>query len=205
MFHDVEQNTDEWLDLRVGNLTGSAVKEVMANYGKVFGEPAKKRAISLARELVTGKRSVTSSYSNSHMQRGHEQEPIARALYESENFVTVSNGGFFESNGLGCSPDGLVGSDGLIEIKSVVDHVHYNTIKRGGFDPAYKWQIYFNLKVTGRDWIDYVSYCADFPEETQLYTFRVSANECDEYYRMLDLRIHDFFNLVNNAKKIISG
>jgi len=203
MFHDVEQNTDEWLDLRVGNLTGSAVKEVMANYGNAFGEPAKKRAITLARERVTGKRSLIPTYKNAHMERGHEQEPIARRLYEYKNFVTITNGGFFEENGLGCSPDGMVMDDGLIEIKSVIDTVHYRTIERGGFDPSYKWQIYFNLMVTGREWIDYVSFCADYPEETQLYIHRTHAKDCAEFFDMMKLRVDEFMTSVYIAEKKI--
>jgi len=203
MFHDVEQNTDEWLDMRVANITGSAVKEIMANYGKAFGEPAKKRAISLARELITGKRSLIPTYKNAHMDRGHEQEPIARRLYEEKSFVTITNGGFFESDGLGCSPDGLVFNNGLIEIKSVIDTVHYKTIERGGFDPSYKWQIYFNLMVTNRDWIDFVSFCADYPEDTQLYIHRTYAKDCEEYFNMITLRLLEFNNIVNTAMEKI--
>lgn len=205
MFHDIEQNTDEWLDLRVANLTGSAVKEVMANYGQAFGDPAKKRAITLAREKVTKKRSLIQSYSNAHMERGHEQEPIARRLYEERTFSTVTNGGFFEANGLGCSPDGLVFNDGMIEIKSVIDTVHYKTIKRGGFDPAYKWQIYFNLLVTGREWIDFVSFCVDYPKETQLYIHRTLAVDCKEYFDMIRLRVDEFMTSVYIAEKKIKG
>lgn len=204
-FHNIEQNTDEWLDLRMGKVTGSGVKTIMANYGKAFGEPAKKLAVTIAREQVTGKRSLIESYSNAHMERGHEQEPFARALYEDETFSTVNNGGFFDCGELGCSPDGLVNNDGVIEIKSVIDHVHYATIKRGGFDPTYKWQIYFNLMTTQRDWIDFVSYCADFPDETKLYTYRTYKDECGEYFDMINSRVREFFKLVNEAKLIITG
>lgn len=204
-FHDIKQNTDEWLDLRMGKLTGTGSKIIMANYGKAFGEPAKKLSVSIAREQITKQRSLTDSYTNAHMERGHEQEPIAKGLYEDEKFIDVSNGGFFECGALGCSPDGLVLDDGLIEIKSVVDHVHYATIKRGGFDPVYKWQVYFNLMVTERAWIDYISYCADFPENTRLYVFRVFRDDCEEQFEMMNSRIHDFFKLVNEAKKIING
>lgn len=205
IFHDVEQNTDEWLDLRCGKLTGSAVKTVMANYGKAFGDPAKKLAITLAREQVTGKRSITEQYSNAHMERGHEQEPIARALYEGEYFTDVTNGGFFENGHFGCSPDGLVLDDGVIEIKSVIDHVHYNNIKRGGVDPAYKWQIYFNLRETQREWIDFVSYCADFPPQTRLYVHRVYAKESNEFFDQIKERTTEFFALVEQSKTIIQG
>lgn len=205
MFYDIEQNTDEWLDMRMAKLTGSGAPKIMANYGKAFGDPAKKLAVTIAREQVTGRRSLADSYSNAHMERGHEQEPFARALYEDLNFVNVSNGGFFDEDNLGCSPDGLVNNDGLIEIKSVIDHVHYANIKRGGIDPTYKWQIFFNLMVTKREWIDFVSYCADFPEDTQLYTHRVNKNDCIEEFGMMTNRITEFFKLVNEAKTIIKG
>lgn len=252
MWHDVQQNTDEWLDMRVGKLTGSGVKTIMVlpneyqvmqtskdSFGianlttkkvlvkrypnkidadlalsemkkkkrasGVFTELTKKLSVYKACEQITGKRSLNESYSSPHMERGHEQEPIARALYEEQNFVDVTNGGFFECGALGCSPDGLVSDDGLIEIKSVIDHVQYATIKRGGFDPSYRWQIYFNLMQSGREWIDYVSYCADFPEKTQLYVFRVYREECAKQFEMLDLRIQEFFSLVNEAKLIIKG
>ena len=105
MFHDVEQNTDEWLDMRIGKLTGSGCSKIMANYGKAFGEPAKKAAVQVAVEQLTGKRSISSCYSNEHMERGHEQEPIARALYEDKYFIDVTNGGFFDCGNTGCSPD----------------------------------------------------------------------------------------------------
>jgi len=205
MWIDIEQNTDEWLDLRIAKLTGSGVKIIMANLGKAFGEPAKKLAVSVAREQITGKRSAASSYSNAHMERGHEQEPIARSLYEDQYFVDVTNGGFFDCGNLGCSPDGLVMNDGLIEIKSVIDHVQYATIKRGGIDPVYKWQVYFNLMTTEREWIDYVSYCADFPEETQLYIYRVHKNDCVDRFNEMTSRISEFFELVEESKIIIRG
>ncbi len=200
-FHDIEQNSDEWLDLRVGKLTASSVSKVMANYGKAFGEPAKKLAVKIAREQITGKRSDSDSFSNAHTERGHEQEPIAKMLYESKYFVDVSNGGFFEDGICGCSPDGLVYDDGLIEIKSVIDHVHHSTIKRSGVDPAYKWQVLYTLLKTGRKWIDFVSYCADFPENTRLFIHRVNASECLVEFEMIKKREIEFFDIVEDAKK----
>lgn len=202
-FHNIEQNTDEWLDLRIGKLTGSGVAKIMAKCGSAFGEPAKKYAVQLAIEQLTGKRSMSSGYSNEHTERGHEQEPIARALYEEAHFVDVSNGGFFDCGSAGCSPDGLVGDDGMIEIKSVISHIHYANIKRGGIDPAYKWQIYFNLLMTERKWIDFVSYCADFPSETQLYVHRVKADDCDTEFKMINERAAEFSELVEEIKQTI--
>ena len=202
-FHDVEQNTDEWLNLRIAKITGSSISKIMANYGKAFGDPAKKLAVSIAREMITNKLSTAESYSNAHMERGHEQEPIARALYEEQTFCDVLNGGFFEDGPLGCSPDGRVNENGLIEIKSVLDHVHYANMKRGNVDPAYKWQVYFNLKVTKRDWIDFVSFCADFPEDTKLYIFRVNKQDIQPEIEMIDNRVYEFLKEVQKAKLFI--
>ncbi len=199
-FIDIEQNCDAWLDLRMGKLTGSGCSKIMANYGKAFGNPAKQLAVSVAREQITGCRSLASSYSNAHMERGHEQEPRARALYEAENFVEVTNGGFFDCGDSGCSPDGLVYDDGLIEIKSVIDHVHYANIKRNNIDPAYQWQIYFNLMKTERQWIDFVSYCEDYPEPNRLFTYRINRSECQDKFDMITARETEFFKLVDDVK-----
>ena len=201
-FYDVEQNTDEWFQMRAGRLTSSKLGTIMANYGKAFGEPAKKYAVNIAIEQITGK-AIPSSYSNEHMERGHEQEPIARMLYEEEMFCNVSNGGFFGSEFIGCSPDGLISDSGVIEIKSVIAPVHYANIKRQSVDPAYKWQCIGNVKFTGRDWIDFVSYCSEFPEDKQLYTYRLNAADLSEEFKMLSIRIDEFQSLVAETKNLI--
>lgn len=201
-FHDIAQNTDEWFAMRAGRLTSSKLGTIMANYGKAFGEPAKKYAVNIAIEQITGD-PIASTYSNEHMERGHEQEPIARMLYEEETFCDVSNGGFFGSDFIGCSPDGLVYDSGLIEIKSVIASVHYNNIKRQAVDPAYKWQCIGNLKFTGRDWIDFVSYCAEFPEDKQLFTNRLYKQDLAEEFEMLNTRIEQFQTIVAETKETI--
>ena len=201
-FIDVDQNTDEWFLLRSGKLTSSKLGTIMANYGKAFGEPAKKYAVNIAIEQITGN-PILSDYTNAHMERGHEQEPFARALYEEETFCDVSNGGFFEGGFVGCSPDGLVSKDGVIEIKSVIGSVHFANIKRQTVDPAYRWQCIGNLKFTGRDWLDFISYCADFPVGKQLYTHRLLQKDLTEEFRMIDSRIAQFENLVHDTKQLI--
>lgn len=197
-FIDIEQNTDEWLDLRAGKITSSKMGCIMANFGKSFGDPAKKYAINIAIERATGK-AIPSSYSNEHMERGHEQEPVARMLYERKNFCLVSNGGFFEGVGIGCSPDGLVGNDGVIEIKSVIGTTHFANIKRNGIDPAYKWQCIANLSYTGREWLDFISYCEVYPATTQLFVHRIYAKDCQTEFQMIDERVNDFENLVSSC------
>jgi hypothetical protein len=199
---EVDQNTDEWFELRSGKLTSSRLGVVMSNYGKAFGEPAKKYAVNIAIEQITGQ-AIPSNYTNEHMQRGHDQEPIARMMYEDDTFCTVDNGGFFMSDFVGCSPDGLIGDDGVIEIKSVIATTQFATVKRQALDPSYKWQCIGNLMFTGRNWLDFVSYCADFPEDKQLFTHRLNKLDYQKEFEMIDLRIDEFKKLVEQSKDII--
>ena len=203
IFHDVEQNSEEWFELRAGRLTSSNMGKVMANYGKAFGNPAKQLASKIAVELITGKPMDSNSFSNAHMERGHEQEPIARALYEDEYFCDVTNGGFFGNDDLGCSPDGMVGESGCIEIKSVIHSVHFENVKRQGIDPAYKWQCIANLHFTESKWLDFISYCADFPQGKRLYVYRLHVSEIAEQAEMMMSRIEEFMVLVESIKAMI--
>jgi len=202
-FHDVEQNTDEWQLLRCGRLTSSNLGKVMANYGKAFGDPAKKLAVNIAVQQLTRKVSEQ-SYSNEHMERGHEQEPLARMQYEEDMFCTVTNGGFFENGWIGCSPDGLVGDDGAIEIKSVIATTHFANIKRMKCDPAYFWQCLGNMKFTGRKWIDFISFCVEFPEDKQLFSYRMKAENYSTEFAQIDMRIAQFEKLVQESRELIS-
>ncbi|MCP4648840.1 MAG: YqaJ viral recombinase family protein [PVC group bacterium] len=202
MFLDIQQNDERWFEERLGKVTGSSMSKVMANAPKAFGNPAKEYAVKVALEQVTGK-PVGNNYSNHHMERGHMEEPIARNLYEEMFFCEVTNGGFFNNGLTGCSPDGLVYHDGVIEIKSVIGHVQFATIKRQKFDPKYKWQLVFNLMESGREWIDYISYSADFPYGKQLFVYRSEINDFKDEFDMVNNRLHDFHKLVKTNKEMI--
>ncbi|EOZ1522176.1 TPA: YqaJ viral recombinase family protein [Enterobacter hormaechei] len=202
IWHDVEQNGEEWDALRLGKATASNFGLIMANDGKAFGEPARRYALQLALEQIKGCKSEF-GFSNDHMERGHEQETIARMLYEEMNFVDVDNGGFFDHETYGDSPDGLVGQDGLVEIKSVIAATHYSTLTRGSFDPAYRWQLVGHLDCSGRDWVDFISYCSDFPDGKQLIVYRLTAAECETEIARLRARRKDFLELVADTKRRI--
>lgn len=204
IFHDVEQNTEIWDLLRLGKATSSNFSCFMANYGKAFGDPAKEYALKIALERINGVKAEF-GFSNSDMERGHEQEPIARMLYEEEHFVTVANGGFFDCGDYGDSPDGLIGKDGVLEIKSVVAKTHYANLTRGNFDPCYKWQLTGHLDCTGRDWTDFVSYCSDFPKDKQLIVYRVDRDDLADELRMLKERREQFLELVLDIQNKIKG
>lgn len=202
IWHDVEQNGEEWDALRLGKATASNFGLIMANDGKAFGETAKRYALQLALEQIKVCKSEF-GFTNDHMERGHEQEPIARMLYEEMNFVDVDNGGFFDHETYGDSPDGLVGRDGLIEIKSVIAATHYATLTRGAFDPAYRWQLIGHLDCSGRDWVDFISYCSDFPDGKQLIVYRLTAAECQSEIARLRARRNEFLSLVAETKRMI--
>jgi hypothetical protein len=201
-FHDITQNSDEWMALRLGKATSSRFSCFMANEGKGFGDPAKRYALQLALERITGRKSEY-SFKNDDMDRGNEQEPAARMLYEEYTFVEVSNGGFFDCGQYGDSPDGLVGENGIIEIKSVIAPTHYATFRRNSFDPSYRWQLIGHLDCTGRDWVDFVSYCGEFPEDQQLFVHRLHRSDYTAEIETLRHRRAEFLALVEHTHRDI--
>lgn len=213
MWHDVLQNTDEpcqccgktWMELRAGRVTGSSIAKVMAWHdkplktGPKFGDPAKNLAVEIA-VVESGGSPTENNYTNSHMDRGHEQESIARGLYEAKTFSEVTNGGFYDNGRTGCSPDGMVGRVGMVEIKSVINHIHYACVERNSFDPSYRWQLLHNLKETGREWIDFVSFCATFPSDKRLFIDRLYAKDMSIEFETINNRLRDYFKLVDEIK-----
>jgi hypothetical protein len=187
-FHDVQQNGEAWDALRLGKATASKFACFMANEGKAFGDPAKRYALQIALELLTG-RKAEHSFKNDDMER-------ARLLYEEETFTTVSNGGFFCHGTYGDSPDGLIGDDGVYEGKAVIAPVHYANRRRCRIDPTYRWQLVGHLDCTGRQWVDFCSYCSDFPEGNQLFIARLTRDECADEINRLRARRAEFLALV---------
>lgn len=179
MFVNIRQNTEEWFQLRLGKITSSNFDKIMANEGKAFGPPAIEYAEKVALEIVTGERDESSSFKNGYMERGNDLEPVAKELYEIERFCEVSNGGFNISDceKFGDSPDGNVGKNGCIEIKSVIPKTQWKRIKKGGVDMAYKWQIQGHLLLGKKEWCDFVSYCPEMPENKRLHIERVYPDE----------------------------
>lgn len=198
-WHDVEQNSPEWEMLKLGKASSSSYSKFMANCGKAFGEPAQRYALQLALERVTG-RKAEYSFRNDDMDRGHEQEPLARLLYQEQEFVDVTNGGFFDWGDYGDSPDGLVDDNGVVEIKSVIASTHEATIRRGKYDPAYRWQIVGHFDGTKREWVDFVSYCSDFPEWNQLVVYRTWRPEVAADLQQLAERRAEFLALVQTKE-----
>lgn len=199
---NTDQNTEEWLNIRAGKVTGSKFGTFMANDPGGFGDPAKRYAVQKAIERITGRR-IVEGFSNEHTERGHEQEPIAKRLYEDRYFVDVLPGGFFDCGDYAASPDGLIGEDGLIEIKSVIAPIHYATLKRGAFDPTYTWQIAGHLDCSGREYCDFVSYCAEFPEGKDLFVHRIYRKDFQEKIDRLRDRRAKFLDYIKQIERDI--
>lgn len=173
--HTITQGTDEWHDQRRGIVTASAVGKLLT---ETTGKPARNdysRALTLtlAAERITGWTEPT--YVTADMQRGIDDEPIARALY-AEHYADVYETGFMVEDqwgfDIGYSPDGLVGEEGLIEIKSRRAKTQLDTILKDEVPQENMAQLQCGLLVSGREWIDYVSYCAGMP----LYVERVTPS-----------------------------
>ena len=172
IFEDLEQGTPEWLAARRGIVTASVVGQLITPKTRKlsFGETARTLARTLAAERISG--IVEDNYPNRDMQRGTLLEPFARALY-AEHYNPVAEVGFMTRDDWGCiagySPDGLVGKFGLIEIKSPRAKTHVNTIITDEVPTHYTSQLQMGLRVSGRDWIDFVSFCPGYP----LYVKRI--------------------------------
>jgi len=194
----MEQRTEEWFAQRIGKVTASRVADLLATIKS--GESASRRnyRMQLVCERLTGKKEET--FTNVHMERGIELEPIARSLYEMKNNFFVTEVGFVEHPTIkmaGASPDGLVGDDGLIEIKcpTVANMVECITSK--SVPTKYIPQMQFQMACTGRAWCDFVSFNNELPEHLQLFVKRVHRD--DEYIANMEKEVTYFLNEVTDT------
>lgn len=172
--NDVIQGTPEWHALRCGMATASRISDIIA---KTKSGPAASRANYMA-ELIAGRLTgvPAESYSNAAMQWGTEKEPDARAAYEFLTNTEVQEIGFVRHPTIemsGASPDGIVGTDGLIEIKCPYTSNHIDMLLGQGMPSKYNTQIQWQLACTGRKWCDFVSFDPRMPEAMRLFIKRV--------------------------------
>lgn len=175
---EIIQGSDEWKALRLGKVTASRVADLVA---KTKTGPAASRANYMAQliaERLTG--TPAESYTNAAMQHGTETEPEARAAYEFYQGVTVEVVAFVPHPTIdqaGCSPDGLIGGDGLIEIKCPNTATHLETLLGQAVPGKYETQVQFQLACTGRSYCDFVSYDPRMPENMRLFIKRVMRDD----------------------------
>jgi len=199
----MEQRSEEWFQARLGKVTASRVADVLAKIKS--GESASRRnyKIQLVSERLTGEKQET--YINQAMQDGIDREQFARDRYVQQ-FGEVEEVGFVKHPTLeaGASPDGMVGDDGIIEIKCPMGSTHTETLMTQDVPSKYVPQIQFQLLVTGRKWCDFVSYNPMFPEHLQVFVKRVEADPV--YQKELESEVKQFLgevdDVINKLKEI---
>lgn len=161
IYNDIEQGSAAWHELRRGILTASTAHQLVTAKTLKVASNVESRALTatLVAERITGW--VDDTYVSFDMARGHQIEPIARDLY-SQHYAPVTEIAFmvreYDRFRIGYSPDGTVGEDGLLEIKSRRPKEHLATVLSGEVPAENMAQLQTGLLVSGRKWIDYISY-----------------------------------------------
>lgn len=160
---DCDQNSPEWIAARCGVVTASEMSTVMAKgRGGGVSLTRAKYLRKLCAERVTGK-VIQTWNGNADTERGHEQEPEARRLYAFMRDADPKLVGFMKRGPVGCSPDSLIGDDGLLEIKSKRGDIHIELLETREMPPEHKAQVQGQLWVSGRKWVDFMSYSPGLP------------------------------------------
>lgn len=193
-----DQGTTEWLADRAGKATASRFKDILAKIKT--GEAATRRnyKMQLVTERLTGL--PVETYKNSAMEWGTAQEPLARLAYESQHKELVQQQGFLThlTVDAGCSPDGLIGTDGGLEIKCPFSSlVHVETLL-GKMPTEHMAQIQGAMWITGRKWWSFVSFDPRLPEHLQLYVQRIDRD--DIYIQNLGAEVLKFLKEVQDLQ-----
>jgi putative phage-type endonuclease len=167
--HNMEQRSDEWFAIKKGKASASRAQAI-GNGGKGL----ENYVIEIMAEYYSI--AERENYINEHMQRGIELEPIAKQVYELEHDCEVREIGFAEYNEyIGCSPDGLVGKDGMIEIKCPSDKNYLDILVNEKIDSGYVWQCQMNMLILQRKWCDLIFYNPNFKKS--MYIKRLKADK----------------------------
>lgn len=175
---EIIQGTPEWFAARCGKVTASRVADVIAKTKTGWGASRANYLAELVAERLTG--NVAEGFTNAAMRWGTETEPEARRAYEFYSDAEVTQIGFVDHPKIamsGASPDGLVGSDGLVEIKCPNTSTHIDTLLGLTLPDKYVVQMQWQLACTGREWCDFVSYDPRMPEEMRAFIKRVERDD----------------------------
>jgi putative phage-type endonuclease len=198
----VQQGTEAWHQLRMGKVTASRVADLLA---KTKTGPSASRGnylIELALQRVT--KTIEESYTNAAMEWGTQTEPQARVAYEVKTGNFVDQVAFIDHPtiaGFGCSPDGIVATDGLIEIKCPNSATHWSYIKANEPPNKYFIQMQAQMSVTGAKWCDFVSFDPRMPERSQLLVVRVLRDP--EYILYMEAEISSFLKEVEKEVQLM--
>ena len=198
----IEQRTDEWFAQRLGKVTASRVADVIAKTKTGQAASRDNYATQLILERLTNNKEEF--FKSLAMQWGTDTEPMARQAYEVKRNVFVDEVGFIDHPTIdmsGASPDGLVGENGLVEIKCPESKTHMEYLMSGKPPPKYIPQMMWQMACTGREWCDFVSFDPRFPENLQILVVKVEYDP--KYVKMLELEITQFLDEVNKKVEIL--
>jgi hypothetical protein len=180
MIHDIDQRSDAWRQIRLGKLTASCVADALARTKSGWGAGRENLKARLICERLTGQ-PQDSGFCNAAMQFGIDNEAAARDAYAEHMLCAVTEVGFVDHPVIawsGCSPDGLAGEDGLVELKVPNTASHIATLLGGGFPDKYHKQVAWQLAcMPDRKWADLVSYDPRLPEPMRLFVQRVPRDD----------------------------
>lgn len=191
MIELIEQGTEAWFNIRIGKVTASRVADVLAKTKTGYSTTRDNYMAQLVCERLTGQKGE--SFTNAAIQHGIETEAYARAAYEARHDVLVDEVGFVSHPTIemsGASPDGLVGDDGLIEIKCPNTATHIETLLSESVPNKYYTQMQFQIACTGRKYCDFVSFDNRLPTELQMFVKRVPRD--DMYIKLIEDEIVKF-------------
>lgn len=175
---DLIQGSAEWLEARAGSLGASQVADALAKTKTGWGAGRANVRGQLVRERLTGKPSET--FCSAAMQRGKDLEPQARAMYAFQFDYDVTEIALVRHpviSGSHCSPDGLCGDEGLVEIKCCGDARHYEVLGGSPPEDRYVKQCLWQMACTGRAWVDLAYFNPDWPLEMQMVIHRIERDE----------------------------
>lgn len=184
------QGTMEWKQLRAGKVTASRIADVIAKTKTGYSSS---RANYITELVIERFGVISEGFTNSAMQWGTETEPLARIEYEKRNLASVEQVDFVSHPVIsmtGASPDGLVGNDGLLEIKCPNSTTHFEYVLANEVPEKYKPQMAWQMACTGAQWCDFVSYDPRVPEGLQYFQVRYMRD--DEYIKMLEDEVIKF-------------
>lgn len=174
----MDQQSAEWFAARIGKVTASRVADVVAKTKTGYGASRANYLAELVAERLSGAR--VEGFTNAAMQWGNDQEPEARLAYEFRTDATVDQVGLIDHPSIamsGASPDGLVGADGLVEIKCPNTATHIETLLTGAIPAKYETQMLWQMACTGRAWCDFASFDPRMPEAMRLFVKRLDRND----------------------------
>lgn len=178
MIYNMEQGTQEWLDIRLGKITASRVVDIVQGTKGKYLASRKNYMAEIACEILTDKGS--DNFVSGAMQWGTDTEPLARSAYEAISGNMVYEVGFIDNDqikGLGASPDGLIDDNGCIEIKCPNTATHIETLTGKAIDRKYQYQMQTVMLCGNRAWCDFISYDPRLPDNMSIFIKRFNRDE----------------------------